>query len=507
MLDRREFLGASLLGAGGALAPAQAQTIAPPPPFEIVAFGPDFVPALARELARKPYVAPVNDLPQGLAALPYDQYVGIRLRPGSALWAADDLPFVVEPLHRGAMFWQPVALHVVENGLARLLVYDPASFDFGRVPAPQRMPGNGFSGIRILRARADGPPVETALFQGLANYRAVARGQTSGVIARALALSVAEPKGEEYPLFRAIWIERPGPAAATLTLHALLDSESLTGAYRFTLRPGDATIVDVEAMLFPRVALDHVGVAPMQATALFGPLDRRRFDDARSAVADVAGLQMETGAGEHLWRPVSNRENLQLSTFVDNNPRRFGLAQRDREFDRFFDDDQHWELKPTLLIEPIGEWGAGGVQLVEIPAESEVNDNVIAYWRPKATLAAGSAVGLAYRQIWCWSPPDPPPLATVTQSRSGRAGAARNKRRFFVEFAGEAFADPPADLRAELAVNPGQALIVRTFLARERKRMRVAFDIEPNGEACEMRLVLTAGGKPISETWLYRWTP
>ncbi len=504
MLDRRDFLGVSLLGAGLAAAPATAQPV-PPPPLDLTAFAPGTVAEAARDLARRPFVAPVNDLPPPLASLPYDQYAGIHLKPGFALWANDNLPFVVEPLHRGAMFWQPVALYLVEAGIARALAYDSASFDFGKVSPPARMPANGFSGLRILRARGDGPPVETALFQGQANYRAVARGQTSGAIARALALGVAEPRGEEFPLFRAIWIERPAASAAALTLHALLDSESVTGAYRFTLRPGDATIVDVEATLFPRVALDHVGIAPMQATSLFGPLDRRRFDDARSAVHEVSGLQMETGAGEHLWRPVANRESLQISSFVDNNPKSFGFAQRDRDFERFYDDDQHWELKPTLLIEPIGEWGAGGVQLVEIPAESEVNDNIIAYWRPKATLAAGAPVAVAYRQIWCWRPPEPPPLATVTQSRSGRAGPTR-KRRFVVEFSGDVFAEPPADLRAELAVQPGQVLILRSFVARERKRMRVAFDIDPQGEACEMRLLLTSGGKPVSETWLYRWT-
>ncbi|MBL8587068.1 MAG: glucan biosynthesis protein [Methylobacteriaceae bacterium] len=506
MLDRRDFLRLSAAGASLVTPAATLAQPAPPPGVEPARFGAATVRDIARELSRKPYAAPANDLPAPFNNLAYDQYVGIRMRPEAALWAGEGLAFVVEPLHRGAAFWQTTTVHVVENGLARPLGYDPAAFDFGRLTPPARLPALGFSGLRILRVRQDGPPVETALFQGASTFRAVARGQNSGVMARALAIATAEPKGEQFPYFPALWIERPAAAAPALTLHALLDSESVTGAYRFTLRPGDATVVDVEATLFPRVALDHVGLAPMQATSLFGPLDRRRADDPRAAVYEVSGLQMETGAGEYVWRPVSNRESLQISSFVDQNPKRFGLVQRERDFDRFFDDDQHWELRPTLLVEPIGEWGAGGVQLVEIPADSEANDNVIAYWRPKAPLAAGAEIALAYRQIWCWDPPEPPPLAIATLSRSGRIGATR-RRRFIVEFTGPVFADPPADLRADVTAQPGAITLVRTFLARERKRMRVVFDLDPAQlPACELRLVLVAGGKPLTETWLYRWT-
>jgi glucans biosynthesis protein len=46
------------------------------------------------------------------------------------------------------------------------------------------------------------------------------------------------------------------------------------------------------------------------------------------------------------------------------------------------------------------------------------------------------------------------------------------------------------------------------WLYPERKVARVAFELDPGGEtACELRLILQAGAKPYSETWLYRWTP
>lgn len=511
-IDRRAFLAsaaASWLGAAQGQALAQAADAGiPPPPSELTRFSALSVLAYARELARKPYAAPAADLPAPFDSLTYEQYVGIRARAGAAIWAEAGLPFQIEPLHRGGgAFATPMQLFLVEEGAIRPMLYDQSAFEFGKLNVQGRLPDLGYSGFRVLRTRQDQPPAEVAIFQGQASYRAVARGQSSGAVARALAIRTADPKGEEIPVFRACWIEKPGAASDSLVLHALLDSQSVVGAYRIVLRYGDVTVTDVEATLLPRVALDHVGYAPMQATSLFSPLERRRgADDLRPAVYEVSGLQMQTGAGEWLWRPVTNREALQISAFVDQNPKSYGLVQRERDFARFFDEDQHWELRPTLLVQPLGEWGPGGVQLVEIPAESENNDNIIAYWRPKAGLAQGVETAISYRQLWCWDPPEPPPLAVATHSRSGRLGSSK-RRRFVVEFTGGGIGETQGDVRADLTATPGAIAALRTFISRDRKRMRVVFDIDPPGDPSELRLVLTADGKPVSETWLYRWTP
>ena len=42
---------------------------------------------------------------------------------------------------------------------------------------------------------------------------------------------------------------------------------------------------------------------------------------------------------------------------------------------------------------PLGDWGQGSVQLLEIPNDSEVNDNILAYWRPKLAMNAGTEDG------------------------------------------------------------------------------------------------------------------
>jgi periplasmic glucans biosynthesis protein len=472
-------------------------------------FEPAAVTEVARALSRRPYAAPQNDLPDPFANLNYEQYVGIRALPTALIWGGEGRGFVAEPLHRGFVFSNPVSLFVVEDGLVRRVSYDRNRFDFGRLNAPATIGDIGFSGVRLFASLGEGgAPIEFAIVQGATFFRAVARGQNYGVVARALTLRPAETRGEEFPMFRAFWLERPTAGINALVVHGLIDSESTAGAVRMTFRPGDMTIVDVETTLFPRVNLEHVGLGGMGSTYLFGPNDRRGVDDARPAVYESKGVQMLNGQGEWLWRPLQNPEMLQISVFVDRNPQGFGLLQRDRDYSSFQDDDQRFERRPSLWIEPIGEWGQGAVQLIEIPNDSEINDNILAYWRPRAAMAAGSEVAFSYRQFWCWTPPERPPLATVTATSAGR-GAAGRRRRFFVDFSGEGLNGvPPPDFRAALTASAGTIHALKTWPYPDRKTVRVAFELDPGNEnASEMRLVLEAGGKPLSETWLYRWTP
>ena len=521
MFERRIVLKVGLAGLASLLpgvvaSQTSAQSpVAPPtePAPTSPAFDPATVIEAARALSKRPYKAPAADLPEAFSALTYEQYAGIRNLAGSALWANESAGYAIEPLHRGFVYTTPVTIDVIENGVQRRLAYTPADFAFGQLKPPQDVKDLGFSGFRVLRLREGQPPSEVAIFQGASFFRALANGQNYGVTARGLSIRTADPKGEEFPLFRAVWIEKPTLASDALVIHAVLDSESVAGAYRFTLRAGEATIIDTECTLFPRVNLDHVGVATMTATHVSGTLDRRRSDDVRPGIYDVAGLAMLNGKDEWLWRPVSNRETLQLSAFVDDNPRGFGFLQRDREFGRFLDDDNRWERRPSLWIEPIGDWGQGNVTLVEIPSESEVNQNIIAYWRPRAAMTAGAEVMFAYRQLWCWTPPDRPPGATVTLSRGGRppgAPANTRRRRFMVDFNGDVVADQQrsAEISPQIVASPGTVSSVRTFINRDRKTYRVTFDVDPGNEPMsELRLQLEVQGKPVSESWMYRWTP
>jgi len=503
---RREFLQLALGGAlaaaraGAEVGPAAAEPLGQPVPF-----GSDTVLKAAMQLAAAPYKAPEAPLPNVFSSLNFEQYASIRRAPGTAIWSNEKVGFSLEPLHRGFLFTAPVVINVVENGLSQRVIYDPADFDFGKLQIPSGLGDLGFSGVRILSASDQGFQ-DVAIFQGASFYRSRARGQIFGVTARGLAIRTGDDPGEEFPLFREFWVEKPPPASTTLTMHALLDSPSMTGAFRFTIRPLDTTIIDTETTLIARVTTDKLGVAAMAGAYLFSPLDHRRVDDWRAAAYDVTGLQILSGKEEWLWRPLSNRDTLQISAFADLNPRGFGLLQRSRSFDAFYDDEGRWELRPTLWIEPIGDWGDGDVRLLEIPTTSETNPNAVAQWRPKAGMAAGTSQSLAYRQFWCWAPPSRPPFAVCTSSREGKNGA---HRRFTVEMTGDVFADPAkaAAATADLQANPGKIASVRLFPYKERRSVRIVFDLDPGSETyCELRLTLNIDNKPASETWLYRWT-
>ncbi|MCI0467302.1 MAG: glucan biosynthesis protein D [Beijerinckiaceae bacterium] len=471
-------------------------------------FDPNMVIAAARALSKQPFKPLPDDLPEVFRNISYEQYVAIRQRQGAAIWAAEATGFAIEPLHRGFIFSMPMEINLAAEGKSCRVLYDSTLFETGGLAVPKNPGDLGFSGFRVLKQRSEGV-FDLAIFQGASFFRAVAPGQTLGTMARALSNKTADPRGEEFPAIRTVWIERPTLAAGALVIHALIESESVTGAYRFTLRPGEATIIDTECALFARVAVDSLGLATMSAMHLCGPIGERHNSDLRPSISEAGGLQMLTGKGEWLWRPVANRDTLQISTFVDDNPRGFGFLQRDRNFDHYQDDDQRFETRPSLWIEPIGDWSAGGVQLVEIPSDSEANDNIIAFWKPKQPLAAGSETFFAYRQFWCWTPPEQPPLAIAIQSRSGR-GSSPKRRRFVVEFAGEVLSIPhnAASMRPNLTLSQGSIILLRAFTLADKKSCRILFELDfASHDYAEMRLVLEAAGKPISETWLYRWTP
>ena len=468
-------------------------------------FDANLVLEAARALARRAFVAPSTALPDPFNALNGESYGSIRAKQERRVWGDENRGIMLEPLHRGFVYTTAVSINLVENGLVRQLVYDARSFDFGKLNVPANLPDIGYSGFRLL-AR-DESSREIASFQGATFFRSAAKGQGMGAMARALAVKTADPRGEEFPVFRIFWIEKPSNDDV-IVIHAIADSASATTAFRFTLRTNDVTILDTEATIFTRVAMDHIGIAPMQASFLFGPNKRRNIDDVRPAAYEVNGLQMLNGRGEWIWRPLNNPEQLQVSAFMDDNPRGFGLLQRERDFAAFQDDDQHFELRPSLWIEPIGDWGPGSVHLVEIPSDAEINDNIIAFWRPAAALTAGSETTFAYRQFWCWSPPEKPPLAQAIGFRVGRGSQAR-RRRCLVEFASDSLGpDHPGDIKLSLSVSPGQITAPRLLINPQRKTARVSFELDPGNEsAVELRLLLEQGDKPLTETWLYRWTP
>ena len=470
------------------------------------AFGFGEVDALAQDLAARPYAAPDRTLPPALAGLDYDAYRQLSFHDEKGLWADQALPFRAQFFHRGGLFPEKVEVFEVVDGRPQPVPYHPAMFRYGRGPLSDLVapddPGLGFAGLRLLHPlnRPDKYDEVTA-FLGASYFRAVARGGVYGASARGLAIGAGEP-GEEFPRFRAFWLVRPAPGEASLTLYALMDSPSLTGAYRFAITPGEATFTDVRARLHPRTEVTRVGFAPLTSMFLFDPQTAGRFDDFRPRVHDSDGLAMANGAGERLWRPLSNPAGqIQASGFQDAGPRGFGLFQRARGFEAYRDLEARYDLRPSLWVEPRGDWGDGEVRLVEIPADSEAADNIVAEWRPDTVLRPGGPRSLDYRLRW-----GPEPAAGLAEAALWREGRGDDSgwRRVMIEFEGAAAA---AALVPEVSAG-GRP--VRHLVAEPNPVIggwRLAFEFAP-GEAreVELRARLLDQTTPRSEVWTRRWT-
>lgn len=459
---------------------------------------------LARRTAGSAFVPKRLEIP-ALQQLTYDQYRDIRFNPEAGIWRSEQVPFRVELFPAGFLFQTPVVVSVVEGGLARDIAPDQDTFVLGNTVAKQlanqALPLSGFR----VRTRLNSRSVwdEFMVFQGASYFRAVARDTLYGLSARGLAVRTAHPTGEEFPAFTHFWIERPSANAAAIVVHALLDSPSVAGAYRFSITPGVETVMDVDVTLFPRVALDNIGIAPLTSMFLFDESERARIDDFRDEVHDSDGLQIVTSTGERLWRPLKNPTQLQVSSFTSHAPRGFGLVQRSRRVSDYHDLEAHYEQRPSAWIEPTSDWGPGAVQLFEIPTNNETNDNVVAFWRPTTVIAEGKPYHLSYRMRWNKQPKLTPVLGKVTSTRSGPSFDGK-RRIFVVEFTGTGRAIE--GLRMDLGTSAGKLSNEVLQPSPLTKGVRASFELEPGADVAELRLRLMREDKPVSETWLYRWT-
>jgi periplasmic glucans biosynthesis protein len=457
----------------------------------------------ARALAAAPFAPPEPAVPEGLTGLSASDYATIRFREERRFFVDPPTGFGVEPLHSGFIYSSPVEIYLVSGDTAQEVAYDPALFSFGDLAPPAADAPLEFAGFRALTT-LNQPEMLTpfAIFAGASYFKAISKGQLFGLSARGLAIGTGEAEGEEFPFFRAHWIETPGDGR--MVVHSLLDSPSAAGAYRFTLRPGDPTQFDVEATIFARAEIAHIGLAPLTSMFLFDAKDRGEHDDFRLGVHNSDGLAMWNGTDERLWRPLHSPRLLQISAFSDSGPKGFGLIQRERSFSDYEDLVELYHRRPSLWVEPIGDWGRGHVVLVEIPSSEEIHDNIVAYWRPQAGMAPGNELSLTYRLTWGWDSPDLSGLLRVERTLTGAGRDER--RRFVVDFAGEGQVRASA-VQLVAQASPGSLHDAVITENPELKGLRLTFDLDPEGsEVVEMRLELRSGERRIAETWVYRWS-
>ena len=299
-----------------------------------------------------------------------------------------------------------------------------------------------------------------------------------------------------------------------MTVYAALESESCTGAYRFVINPGVDTVIEVTARLFFRSEVQQMGIAPLTSMFLFSEKNRAAFDDFRPNVHDSDGLIIHRRDGDTIWRPLNNPVRLSESWFAEESPKSFGLMQRDRDFENYQDAASHYERRPSLLIEPLGDWGRGAVRLVEIPTQQEVNDNIVAFWVPEAKATPSEMQEFAYRMHWGALPVDTAAdTAFVLETRAGVGGVSGvenndGTRKFVVDFAGGLMASLPADaeITPKVAISGG-SLAVQTLSKIEGPNVwRLVLDVLPEeGETVELSAHVAGYGRRLTESWLYQW--
>ncbi|MFZ5494830.1 MAG: glucan biosynthesis protein [Verrucomicrobiota bacterium] len=479
-------------------------------PLARAAFGFAAVEARARALAAQPYAAPPENLPEWMQKLDYDQHRGITFAREHAWWRAERLPFQVQFFHPGWLFKSPVKINEVAGGEARPIPYSPDLFDYGALK-PGRVPANlGFAGLRIHYPLVL-PGDEFAVFLGASYFRAVGRGMHYGLSARGLAVDTGEPGPEEFPRFDEFWLVRPAAGDRSLTLFALLDSPSVAGAYRFELQPGDETLVTVHAVLYFRRHPAAVGLAPLTSMFLHGENTGWSRDDFRPEVHDSDGLLLHTGSGESIWRPLANPRATRVTSFSDHSPRGFGLMQRDRDLAHYEDLEANYHLRPSAWVEPLGDWGAGAVRLLEIPTPDETNDNIVACWVPAKLPAVGQPFAFDYRLHWRKEPAGRPAGVQLMASRESAVLGKPGHRRFVLDYAGLPFAGPPRDIRAIVSVGEGAKPVGPAGVQALAPLgiWRVVFELEPDGTGrpVELRCFLRENDDVLTETWSNLWTP
>jgi periplasmic glucans biosynthesis protein len=478
-----------------------------------LAFGFNDVVLRAKGLAAAPFQKPAVSLPKELQDLSYEQYWDIRLKPEKTLWRNTGQPFEIGFFHPGYHYDTPVKINEVTSKKTREIKFNPEAFDYGANKIDPKLARElGFAGFRVhYPVNTPKYKDEVLAFLGASYFRALGKDQLYGASARGLAIDTALNSGEEFPRFVEFWIERPSPTADELIIYGLLDSPRATGAYRFVLKAGVETALDVKARFYLRDNVGKFGVAPLTSMFSFGENQRPERDDYRPEVHDSDGLSVHLSNGEWIWRPLANPKRLLVTSFAITDPQGFGLMQRDREFSHYEQLDSRYDVRPSIWVQPKSPWGAGRIELVQIPAPDETNDNVVAYWIPDTPPRPKEPYDVEYRLLWQRVTDARPAHAWVVQTRRGHGyvRTADNSIAFVVDFDGPALRKlaPEAGVEGVISMDPnGELLESKTRRNdvsgtwRMTLRVRRLDDTKP----LELRAHLRGNNQStLSETWSY----
>lgn len=477
---------------------------------------PDVV-ALAKALSENTGKEAQVELPKILQrnVLNYDQYRQIRFLREHALWTQSQKQFQAEFFHLGYLFQDPVQIHLVKSGKVSSHSFSRNYFQYGDLKFDDEFPNDlGFAGLRLIHPlNRVGIWDDLAVFQGASYFRFLGKNHSYGLSARGLAIDSAEPGvSEEFPRFSQFWLEEPEDKSNDITLHALLESTSVTGAYTFKIRPGETTRVDIDCRLFVKKSpASSFGIAPLTSMFWFGENTSSPPDDFRQEVHDSDGLLIKENDDRWTWRPLVHQKDSSISKFPRTNPKGFGLLQRDRNPDHYQDLANPYHRTPSLFIEPLHDWGEGEIRLSELSTNKETFDNIVLFWCPKSLPKAGDELSFQYRLYWTHETDLKLSQNQVIATRSGEDAFAPGHRLITIDFAGPDLGrkhfsgtSPKVVFQSEPKIKAAHIGIVP---AAHADFWRVTLKLPLNKESppmSQLRLHLTNdANQPISETWNY----
>jgi glucans biosynthesis protein len=441
--------------------------------------------ARARRLSRQPYL---RGAVSKLAVHDFDTHV--RLAYGKAEALAGDVRLFptqnnISPL--------AVGINVVAGGMARPVIDTLGLFADG-----QRADAAGF---RVVDpdGRAD-----WLAFLGASYFRTCGTQGQYGLSARGVAVNTGLPGPEEFPIFTDFWIERKSDSR--FIVYALLDSPSLSGVFAIDSQHGhDGIVQEVRTSLFLRRDVARLGIAPQTSMFLFDRALIGTGPERRQAIHDSEGLAIRSGTGERIWRPLRQPRAATIHAFRADHPRGFGLMQRDRIAGHYHFDGSYYEKRPSLWVEPKGDWGTGAVMLYEMTSISENVDNIGAFWVSDAPALAGQRRDLGYRLTWTSSDPSADSNARCTDmvvptAADFKAGILKYR----IDFTGPALMGLDHTSGMEAVTNlPAQAILSQdvSSVTGMPATWRVRLQIRAGSlTQSDIRLYLRRHGGAVSET-------
>ncbi len=522
-------LGCGLVGWGSGLAAAAAED-----------FSFDLLCAKARKLAAAPHTEPKLALADFWKNLNYDQHRDIRFKMESGLWAAADEPFSIDFFHPGWTAKKMVVLHEVVAGKAEPLEFNPQLFDYGKQQIPAGTPSpEGYAGWRARTHLNTAEYMDEFLvFMGASYFRAIPKDAPYGLSARGLSVNSGLPGvPEEFPDFSEFYLEKPMKGSSTLRVSALLNSESVTGAYQFQITPGPETVMDIEAEITLRKPVSQLGLAPFSTMYWFGEGTHPKPYDFRPEVHDSDGLLMELGSGNLHYRPLeTTKGQFRHCVFTLEKPRSWSLLQRDRSFSSYQDPEALYHNRPSVRVEPLAGFDLGKLHLIEMPTKDETDDNVILLWEPVPGLEVGKSYRFHYRLRWLRDPAASG-IFSVRGTRVGTPVQKPDQVLVAIDFAkplqplakvGDPKWDDISKLKPVVTLHQSSVKLIHVGLSdvsmpnvddlpaglghsdklHMPQVLRAFFVCEPPKDLADMEMTCELqdeAGKCISERWVYLW--